>query len=144
MVGKPERRVEGSDYDIIRRALEASLQRAKAKSTKVWLHTVDMDCVMTMVYSRDTAYIVGGYLVVYDVLVPEYTTARFLEEVLVCRLSRGTSFDVVTSFLCRKAEEAGCVIVGVGTALAWNDDALASLYIKDGFSIEATSLVKVL
>jgi hypothetical protein len=99
---------------------------------------------MGMVYNRDTSHIVDGYLVVYDVVTPEYTTASFLEEVLVCRLSRGGRFGSVTSFLCRKAEEAGCVIVGAGTALAWDDNALASLYIREGFTIEATSLVKVL
>lgn len=99
---------------------------------------------MEIVRSRDTSYIVDGFLVVYDIYIPEHSRLRVLAEVMVCRLERGGRFSSVTSFLCRKAQEANCVMVGVGTSLSFSDEGLASLYEREGFQREALQLCKVI
>ncbi|GEM_PF-7046459 len=99
---------------------------------------------MDMVRSRDTSYIVDGFLVVYDIVVPSYSRLPVLAEVMVCRLDRAGRFAGVVEFLSRKAKESGAVMIVAGTALSFNDRALARLYTNAGFSQEGASLAKVI
>lgn len=98
---------------------------------------------MDFLTTHEHVYIVdNAYLVAYDVGSPWYTDKPFLQELVVLRLVGGSSFNKVTSFLEERAREAGAVMIGVGTALARNDTAVASLYETEGYRAEAQVLTK--
>ena len=143
MASLSARRVEPSDEQHIQSVIMKALERAKKRCSKIWLHTIDIDCVMEMIRSRDTSYVVEGYLVVYDVVVPFYSRLPVLAEVMVLRIGRGGTISDVAAFLQAKAQEAGCPTQHAGTAFSFNDDTLANLYIKEGFSQGGVSLCKV-
>lgn len=104
---------------------------------------LDVDVAMSSIYEFEHAYIVAdSFLVIYSVEAPWYSNDLFLHERLVLRLMKSAPFGVVTQFLTSAAVEAGAVLAAAGTALAKSDAALASLYIKDGFSPEGLTLVK--
>lgn len=86
----------------------------------------------------------NGYLVAYEIGSPWYTDRLILSELIICRLRGNSAFGVVPSFLEHKAREAGCTLITAGTALARSDRALASLYMKHGFTLGALSLTKEL
>ncbi|WCD56064.1 hypothetical protein [Caulobacter phage BL198] len=142
-----ERRLHRDDYFLVRNKVQAYFDRRKNRLTKVWLKYVDLDVVMDFLF-RDTteAWIVGGaYLVVYDVGTPWYANPdkhKFLSEIIVLALVPGGSLSVVPEFLANQAREAGAVVAGAGTALAPNNRALARVYSRAGFNIEAFILIK--
>jgi len=94
------------------------------------------------VFEAENAYIVSGYLVVYNLTEMWWSDSPILAEQLVFALEPEASFDAVTRFLEAKAREAGAKYLCVGTALAKSDNALASLYEKRGFSRMAINLAK--
>ncbi|WCA46227.1 hypothetical protein [Caulobacter phage DCM] len=142
-----ERRLHRDDYFLIRDRVHAYFNRRKNRLTKVWINYVDLDVVMEFLFREDTnAWIVGGaYLVVFDISTPWYANPdkhKFLSEIIVLALLPGGSLSVVPEFLERKAREAGAVVAGAGTALAPNNRALARVYSRAGFNIEAYILIK--
>jgi hypothetical protein len=104
----------------------------------------DIDPLVALrnVFEAENAYIVSGYLVVYNITEMWWSDTPILAEQLVFALEPECSFDAVTEFLEAKAREAGCRYICVGTALAKSDNALASLYEKRGFSRMAINLAK--
>lgn len=137
-----ERRIEPRDYHLIRTKLVEAKAALQATGSKGWITLVDIDLVMDHLYETAFSWIVDGYLVAYELGIPWYSDHLLLNELIVCRLSGRSAFGAVPSFLERKAREAGCSLMTVGTALARHDEALASLYIKEGFNLEAYSLTK--
>jgi len=104
----------------------------------------DIDPLVALrnVFDHPNAYIVSGYLVLYDLTEMWWSDSPILAEQLVFALEPEASFDAVTEFLEAKAREAGAKFVCVGTALAKNDNALASVYEKRGYSRMAINLAK--
>ncbi|WCA46284.1 hypothetical protein [Caulobacter phage ERS] len=140
-----ERRLQRDDYFLVRHQLVAYL-RQQRRSKKRWTKFIDLDTGLAYIFAETTeAWIVGAYLVVYDMGTPWYANPdkhKFLSEMLVLRLVPGGDFSVVPAFLERKALEAGAVVAGAGTALAPNDKALARAYSRAGFNTEAFVLIK--
>lgn len=104
----------------------------------------DIDPLVALrnVFEAEHAYIVSGYLVVYDITEMWFTDAPVLAEQLVFRLAEGGVFTDVVDFLELKAREAGAKWLCVGTTLAKSDRALASVYERHGFSRTAIHLAK--
>lgn len=129
---------------MIREVVHRTITKMKATEAKLWYKYMDTEAVIRWIYTNDTAYIVGNFLVVYQIGSPWYAdnSTLFLNELLVLRLVRGGSFQIVPKFLTDKALEAGAAVAVVGTALAKSDAALASIYGRSGFAAEATTLIK--
>ena len=104
----------------------------------------DIDPLVALrnVFEADNAYIVSGYLVVFNLTEMWWSDTPILAEQLVFALEPTDGFSAVTEFLEQKAREAGAKFVCVGTALAKNDKALASLYEKQGYQRMAINLAK--
>lgn len=104
----------------------------------------DIDPLVALrnVFEADNAYIVDGYLVVYNITEMWWSDTPILAEQLVFALEPEDSLKAVVAFLEAKAREAGAKYLCVGTALAKSDNALASLYEKCGFSRMAINLAK--
>lgn len=113
------------------------------KAARKFIHK-DIDPLVALrnVFDADNAYIVNGYLVLYDLTEMWWSDTPILAEQLVFALEPTSGFDAVTEFLEAKAREAGAKYLCVGTALAKSDQALASLYEKRGFSRMAINLAK--
>ncbi|ALF01669.1 hypothetical protein CPT_Percy35 [Caulobacter phage Percy] len=142
-----ERRLHRDDYFLVRQQVHAYFTRRQKRVEKVWLKYVDLDVVMDFLFRETTnAWIVGGaYLVVYDIGTPWYANPdkhKFLSEIIVLALVPGGNLSAVPEFLERQAAEAGAVVAGAGTALAPNNRALARVYARAGFNIEAFILIK--
>lgn len=139
------RKIDDGDYDTIRIALSSALDKALRANRKRFQHFIDIDQMLLELYAMDTAYIVSDtYLVAYGVQSPWYAKddILILFEILVLRIGSDADFKVVPAFLEARAQEAGCVLVTAGTALTVTDTALASLYQRSGFNVEALSLIK--
>jgi hypothetical protein len=110
------------------------------------IHTIlDLDTAMFGIYSFEHAYIVqDAYLVMFVLGVPWYSTDLVLSEQLVLALRPSKDFSVVPRFLEQAGREAGARLAEAGTALAKSDRALASLYERSGFTVEAFALTKEL
>lgn len=103
---------------------------------------IDPMVALRNVFKADNAYIVDGYLVVYDISTMWWSDTLILAEQLVFALEPNSRFASVIEFFEAKAREAGARYLCVGTALAKSDVALASLYERNGFSRIAINLVK--
>jgi len=103
---------------------------------------IDPMVALRNVFEADNAYIVDGYLVVYDISTMWWSDTPILAEQLVFALERGSRFASVIEFFEAKAREAGAKFICAGTALAKSDNALASLYEREGFSRIAINLSK--
>lgn len=104
----------------------------------------DIDPLVALrnVFAAENAYIVDGYLVVYDISTMWWSDTPILAEQLVFALEPSSGLATVVEFFEAKAREAGARYLCVGTALAKSDIALASLYEREGFSRIAINLVK--
>lgn len=104
----------------------------------------DIDPLVALrnVFDHPNAYIVDGYLVLYDLTEMWWSDSPIIAEQLVFALEPNGSLDAVIEFLEAKGREAGAKFICVGTALAKSDPALASLYEKRGFSRMAINLAK--
>lgn len=139
------RRVQPSDHSLIKFRLRHLISEVGSKGTKLIHHGLDIEEALVGIFSADHAYIVGNYLVVYEIGQPWYSSKTFLHEMLVLNLSpTRADFSVVPEFLEQRGREAGVSAVIVGTALARHDKALASLYSRHGFNTEALTLTKEL
>lgn len=105
---------------------------------------MDPKVALDAIYEFEHAYIVDGFLVVYDLDTPWWAKAGtvFLEELLVLRVAVSGDFARVPEFLEAQAREHGASLAVVGTALAKSDEALSSLYRRAGFRTQALTLVK--
>lgn len=146
MVIPSARRLLRSDYDLVRYTLEVMITKLQRDMRKPMYRYLDLDAAMAGIYDFDDAYIVAdSYLVIYVIIQPWWAEqgVHMLAEQLVLSLSVGRAdFAVVPEFLEAQAREAGCMLAGVGTALARSDTALASLYLRHGFQPCATTLAK--
>lgn len=135
------RELTDADFDrLIERFDE--LPAHSEKLGKSWLRDIDREQVLHSILAGAVqARIVHGYLVLFTVGSPWYSTVSVLEECLVLRLYPGGTLRDVAAFLELEAEANGCVRVCVGTALA-NDRAIARVYNSAGFYEEARTLVK--
>lgn len=145
-MGSPsERKLNKSDYHLVKRVLTVMVERLQRTGAKSMYAYMDVPTAMNWLYSLEHVYIVDdAYLVAYELGTPEYIRegVTFLNERLVIRLAVSGDFTVVPAFLERKAREAGAKLACAGTALAKADGALASLYHRAGFSTQALTLVK--
>lgn len=104
----------------------------------------DIDPLVALrnVFDAEHAYIVDGYLVVYDITEMWWSDATVISEQLIFALEPESSISAVLEFLEAKGREAGAQRVCVGTALAKSDKALAHVYEKLGFEQIAIHLGK--
>lgn len=129
-----ERKATQKDYYLIKTVMDKYATRLKKSGAKSWYNYIDVDTVMKRIYDHEIYILDEEYLVVYEITSPWYNDeVLFLQEIIVLRLGQG-DFSKVPAFLKRKGKEAGAVLVGVGTALARNDAALASMYQRFGFT----------
>jgi len=105
---------------------------------------IDPAVALRNVFEAEHAYIVDGYLVVYDISSMWWSDTPIIAEQLIFALEPESGLDAVVEFLEAKGREAGCKFLCVGTALAKSDRALASLYVKNGLSQIAVNLAKEL
>lgn len=121
---------------------------AKADELKKYLRKqvhedVDPLVVLHTIFESEHAYIVNGYLVVYMITEMPWSMTTIIAEQLVFALEPTGGLADVIEFLEAKAKEAGAKYVCVGTALAKNDKALASVYEHQcGMSQMAINLYK--
>lgn len=144
-MGIRSRKLTTEDYFLVRAVLEQRLAKIrKWPKHKTWFKYIDLDQVLKVFFSAEEAWIIDeAFLVIYEVDTPWYNDqVKYLVEHTVFRLGPGGSLANVVAFLERRREEAGAVLVCVGTALSRTDAALASEYIKLGFRPETSLLVK--
>lgn len=141
-----ERKLTEADLPRIHAVLHKLAMKLKRAGAKAAHGYIDPDTMIESLRHRKHAYIVDGYLVVYELGTPWYATddVLFIAEQLVLRIAVSGDFAAIPAFLERKGREAGCQMAIAGTALARSDKALASLYNSSGFTTEGYSLTKVL
>jgi len=139
----PARKLAPDDYPLVEAALNDLVRHLQAHGSKQLYQHLDVAATMESLPNMRHAYIVAGsYLVVYDLIIPWFSRTVLLQELLVLRLNRASTFDVVPDFLSAQAAEAGASLILVGTMLAKSDRALASLYSRSGFVEAARVLSK--
>lgn len=137
------RKLEAKDAQWVVNAARQSLDKVMARSDKLWVKYIDFNKVIEYIADAEDAYIVEDkFLVIYELLTPWYADSLWLAERLVLALDTGGNFTDVTDFLEERARAEGAVLIGVGTALAISDRALARCYTKRGYSGELLSLFK--
>lgn len=140
MASQSVRRVAGgSDWFIVAEALHRIAQCTLAP-TKLMHRDVDWLKAYNYLTTIEGVYIVGGYLVVYEVGTPWYSNASILSELLIVRVGRGGTIKGVAQFLRKRAKALGADFIAVGTAFAKSDPALSRLYQAQGFTPEAITL----
>lgn len=140
-----DRKVSRDDYFLIKHVLTKHHKRLLRSNAKAWYKYIDLDACMKYFYECENAYVVDdAYMVIYEIVQPFYMKDghTMLQEVIVLRLVGGSDFSAVPAFLERKRVEAGALLSAVGTALARNDAALASLYQSFGYKTETHLLIK--
>jgi len=138
------RALDITDRPLVTAALTAAISKAVRKG-KAWTKHIYAEDAVEGLYELGDVYIIDeAYLVAYAVGCPWYSKVQVLSELLILNLRPANSlpFSVVTDFLEYKAREAGVPVMAVGTALAANDAALASLYTRNGYTAEAITLTK--
>lgn len=140
------RKLRTEDLHLVHTALHDLSIKLKRANRKVCHGFIDVPVMLQNIANRQHAYIVAGYLVIYEMGRPWYAAddVLFLSEQLVLRIAVSGDFREVPLFLEQKAREAGCQLLLAGTALAKSDPALASLYYQHGFHTEGYSLIKEL
>lgn len=113
--------------------IEAGVREADRYSANKALGFLRKHTTMTMV---------KGYLVSYLVDLPWYSDERVLCEMAVIRMTPTGSIKDVINYFEREAIELGCDRIVTGTLLATNDQVLARLYQRHGFSVSAWQLSK--
>lgn len=114
----------------------ASLQSALYLSLAPVLHRIgSVELALNMIVGGGVKSVVvdESYLVVYDCGKPWYSFHNVLQELLVLRIGRGSSFWAVTGVLDYLAEINGCSEIVVGGALTRAPKALCRLYSRAGY-----------
>lgn len=140
----PIEKVERKHYLLIKQIFTERLERLRKSKRKLLFDLIDIDTAMQDLFLFEHSYLVGGYLVVYDVDRCWGLKDQMLNEIIVVRLAPGCDFSVVPTFLERQARAAGCRYVVAGTALAKDNRALAALYQRNGFSLSHMQMMKEL
>jgi len=135
-------RLAAHHYKLVQDRFVETADKLQGLMRKQVHGTIDPSVALRNVFEHPNAYIVSGYLVLYDLTEMWWSDSPILAEQLVFALEPNGSFAAVTEFLEAKAKEAGAKFVCVGTALAKNDKALASLYEKQGYQPMAINLAK--
>ena len=128
------------DTSAIRGAL-ANLQQYASYYT--WAFDIDFDkaCQVVADYvAEGKAYIIDGYLVLVDKIVPWYSNTPVLQEWLVVKVYGEGSVSSIPPALLRLAEQLGCG--GVMTADSSPVNIMASAYRKAGFEPLTQSFFK--
>lgn len=140
----PVEKLEQHHYLLIKESFIRYIDKLKASKAKLLYNLLDIDVIMRNLYQFDNVWIVGGYLVVYEIAPSWCSDEPMIHECLVYRLAPGYTFDIVPQFLEQRGREAGCKYAVVGTALAKSDSALASLYSRSGFAVSHLHMMKEL
>jgi len=135
-------RLEAHHFKLVHDRFVGTSDKLKRLARKQVHGDIDPLVALRNVFDHPNAYIVDGYLVLYDLTEMWWSDSPIIAEQLVFALGPGGSLDAVVEFLEAKAREAGAKRVCVGTALAKNDNALASAYEKRGFNRMAINLAK--
>ena len=136
-----------AEIALDRRPVVAALQQLeKYAAAYPWVGTVDFDKGSMAVLSTidaGNAYMVGGYLVLVDEIVPWYTNDKLLQEWLVIKVRPSpVQVSEIPGALILIAKARGCV--GVITADSSPVQLVAKAYANAGFSPLTTSFYKVL
>lgn len=131
-------------FALVRDKFVAKADQLQAIARKSIHKDINPLVALRNVFEAEHAYIVDGYLVVYDITSMWWSDTPILAEQLVFALNSEGSMASVVEFFEAKAREAGAKYLCVGTALAKSDAALASLYERNGFSRIAINLAKEL
>lgn len=135
-------RLAAHHYKLVQDRFVGTADKLKGLARKQVHSDIDPAVALRNVFDHPNAYIVDGYLVLYDLTEMWWSDSPIVAEQLVFALEPGGSLDAVIDFLEAKGREAGAKFICVGTALAKSDPALASLYEKRGFSRMAINLAK--
>lgn len=135
-------RLAAHHYKLVQDRFVGTADKLKGLARKQVHLDIDPAVALRNVFEHPNAYIVDGYLVLYDLTEMWWSDSPIVAEQLVFALEPGGSLDAVIDFLEAKGREAGAKFICVGTALAKSDPALASLYEKRGFSRMAINLAK--
>lgn len=135
-------RLDSTHYILVRDRFIAKADELKAKLHKNIHIDIDPMIALRNVFEAEHAYIVNGYLVVYDITTMWWSDTPILAEQLVFALEPDSSFLSVIEFFEAKAIEVGAKYIAVGTALSKSDRALAAVYAKHGFKQMAINLAK--
>lgn len=135
-------RLEQHHYILVRDKIVEAASKAKERNAKPIHQDIDPFVALRNVLASDYAFIVGGYLVVYDVINMMWSDTPIVAEQLVLALGETTDLSEVTSFLEAEARAVGARYVCVGTALTRSDKALAALYQRNGYLPLAINLAK--
>ena len=135
-------RLTAHHFKLVQDRFVATASKLHEAGRKVIHKEINPLVALRKVFEHDEAWIVGGYLVLFNIQDTWWSDDLILAEQLVFALEPETSFGAVIEFFEAKAREAGAGYICVGTALAKSDKALASLYIKHGFSQMAVNLAK--
>jgi len=129
-------------YALVKDRFITKADQLRLQARKHMHQDIDPMVALRNVFEADHAYIVDGYLVVYDISTMWWSDTPILAEQLVFALEPTSRFASVIEFFEAKAREAGAKFICAGTALAKSDKALASLYEREGFSQVAINLSK--
>lgn len=135
-------KLEEYHWALVRDSFQKKADQLKAIARKHVHCDIDYRVALRNVFEAENAYIVSGYLVVYNITEMWWSDTPILAEQLVFALEPNGDFGAVIRFFEAKAREAGARYICVGTALAKSDAALASLYVKHGFQQMAINLAK--
>jgi hypothetical protein len=134
------RPADENDTSAIRGALDNLQQYA---SYYPWALDVDFDKACQVVadcVAEGKAYIIDGYLVLIDKIVPWYSNTPVLQEWLVVKVYGEGSVSSIPPALLQIAEQLGCA--GVMTADSSPVNIMASAYRKAGFEPLTQSFFK--
>lgn len=134
----------GAEEQLISRALRKYHRRISHYANKLWFKGVDPEYVLTQILQGHVkAALLEHYLVVFDIGGVWYNPELlYVEERLVLAVSPGGRLSDVTTFLEELARLNGAEYVGVGTALAHNDEALSRMYSAEGYQPSGITLTK--
>lgn len=136
------RRVKSeADWDVVYHGLGRLVTEAINRPTKAIHKIVDHCAAYTSLrHGGYEVWLVDGYLVVFALGTPWYSTSPVISELLIVRVRPGGTLTGVAQFLKDQARSARAAIVAVGTAFARSDRALTRLYQSEGFQPEGTTL----
>lgn len=129
-------------WNYIRTVFQDKAAELKRLARKHTHSVIDPDVALRNVFDAEHAYIVDGYLVVYEISTLWWSDDPIISEQLVFALEPNGDFSSVIRFFEAKAREVGARWIQAGTALAKSDRALASIYQRYGFEQHAIGLSK--
>lgn len=134
------RLADGRDHGPIRGALLRLQEYAKKYKFAVGVDYTTAEAAVMAEVDSGCAYVVDGYLVLVNKVVPWYSTEPLLQEWLVLKLYAGGTVDSIPPALLAIAEQAGCKVVLTGDSSPVN--IMANAYHKACFTPLTQSFYK--